>query len=682
MSSSALKSTISIIVLASMLFNPVVFPVSAEHDAEPGGRIARYPVVLAAGPAISNVAQSPSQPGDLDPIRVTARVAAGPSPTSSVELHFRVMFQAETVLPMFDDGAHGDGPAGDGVYGATIPADASLPGQMVRYHILAKDLVNTTSRLPTFLDPAKTPEYFGTMIADPGVTSALPIFYWFVADPAAADTRDGTRASVYYNGTFYDNVYVGIRGSASLLWPKHNFKFEFNKGYYFTLSSDYAPFKEFRLNSTYSDKSFMRTVLAWETYRDAGVPYSLSFPIRIQQNNTFYSVASFVEIVAEQYLQRQKLDPNGALYKMENELISSIEGVEKDTRKTEDNSDLQALVDALALPPDARTKYLYDNVNLPEVINYIAASVIMHDNDLVAKNFYMYRDTEGTGEWSVLPWDKDLVFGRNYSLQELVLNDTIWADTDPYSHPLFGGSAYPKVDGYWNRLHEAVFSDPVLREMYLRRLRTLMDALLQSPGTTDESTLHFENRINAMFSQIQADVVFDKAKWPNDWGSPQSFLEAVTILKQEYLAVRRVHLFETHGPARGGIIPAAQSPDITVRFGGMNANPASGSRDDENLTLFNSNPVAVDISGWKISNAVSYTFPAGAVIPGNGGIVVAANVVAYRTHNPGKGYLVLGGYAGRLAGSSNVLVLSNASGGVVTTSQIPTFRHFIPVAIR
>lgn len=678
MSSSTFFSTLCNVVLAAILAQAVVLPVSAERTVQPGGQTSLEPVVLAAGPAISNVAQSPSQPGDLDAIRVTAKVVAGPSAISSVDLHYRVMYGSETVLPMFDDGAHGDGSGGDGVYGASIPADASLPGQMVRYFILAKDLANTISRLPTFLSPTKTPEYFGTMIADPGVVSALPVFYWFVADPVAADTRDGTRASVYYNGTFYDNVSVGIRGTSSLTWPKHNFKFGFNEGYYFNLSPDYAPFKEFRLNSTYSDKSFMRTVLAWETYRDAGVPYSLGFPIRIQQNNAFYSVASFVEIVAEKYLQRQKLDPNGALYKMDNELISSTVGVEKVTRTSEDNSDLQALVDALALSVDARTKYLFDNVNLPEVINYMAASVIMHDNDLVSKNFYMYRDTLGTKEWSVLPWDKDLVFGRNFNPEEYVLNDTIWADDDPYSHPLFGGSAHPKVDGYWNRLYEAIFSDLVLREMYLRRLRTLMDTLLQSPGNSDETSLHFETRINAMFAQLQPDVALDKAKWPNDWGSPQGFLQAVNILKQEYLAVRRVHLFETHGPANGGIIPAEQSAEIGVRFGPMEANPASGLRDDEYFTLLNPNVVAVDISGWKVSDSVTYTFPPGTVIPGNGRIVVAGNVVAFRAHNSGQGNLVLGGYVGRLAGSSTVLALSRANGAIV----VPAFKYFVPAINR
>ena len=42
----------------------------------------------------------------------------------------------------------------------------------------------------------------------------------------------------------------------------------------------------------------------------------------------------------------------------------------------------------------------------------------------------------------------------------------------------------------WNVLYETVFNDPVLREMYLRRLRTVMDQMLQPPGTPAEEAFY------------------------------------------------------------------------------------------------------------------------------------------------------------------------------------------------
>ena len=55
-------------------------------------------------------------------------------------------------LNMFDDGAHGDGQAGDGVYGASIPAGSSSPGEMIRYYIRAYDTQGGENRLPLPLD--------------------------------------------------------------------------------------------------------------------------------------------------------------------------------------------------------------------------------------------------------------------------------------------------------------------------------------------------------------------------------------------------------------------------------------------------------------------------------------------------------------------------------------------------
>jgi bilirubin oxidase len=50
-------------------------------------------------------------------------------------------------VTMYDDGAHGDGPAGDAVYGASIPAQAT--GTTVTYAITATDSTNVSTTSPT-----------------------------------------------------------------------------------------------------------------------------------------------------------------------------------------------------------------------------------------------------------------------------------------------------------------------------------------------------------------------------------------------------------------------------------------------------------------------------------------------------------------------------------------------------
>jgi hypothetical protein len=499
------------------------------------------------------------------------------------------------------------------------------------------------------------------VIADPSANSALPTLHWFVQDIGRSRSLMGTRAQVFYDGVFYDNIYVRGRGYSSRAgWPKKSFKFEFNTGYPFRFSPDADPVQEFNLNNTYSDKAYIRQPLAWETYRDAGVPYCVSFAMRVQQNGAFHSVSVFVEQPDEQFLERQGLDPDGALYKMFSGADSATSRVDKKTRRNEDHGDLQALLDGVQLSGNARTNYLYDHLNLPAMANYLAVTTLMHDIDCDRKNYFLYRDTEGSAEWTFLPWDKDLTFGRNYV--EGVLNDEIWADQPLRSHPFNLNR---------NRIINALYDTPAFREMYLRRLRTVMDAYLQAPGTPADE-LYFERRIDEYAAQVEEDAALDVAKWPYEWGGPQTFGQAIDILKVDYLAKRRIYLYETLGSGNGGIIPDPQPVTATVEFGrAIEFDPASGDQDEEYFTLVNHNPYAVDISGWTITGDVQYTFQPGVVIPAGGTLYVSPDVVAFRGRSVsprgGEGRFVQGSYRGRLSNRWGILRLHHADGSLVDT---------------
>ena len=158
--------------------------------------------------------------------------------------------------------------------------------------------------------------------------------------------------------------------------------------------------------------------------------------------------------------------------------------------KSPGTDDLQQFLNGLHLADlDARRKFIYDNVNIPEMLDYLAANMLVLDNDHVAKNYFLYCDTNdganavydyanpnGTNEWGMIPWDKDLTFGKDYGFADYQISD-------PYAHPFFGDSDHPKVDGPYNWLIDALLDIPEIKQMYLRRLRTLMDELLQPPGT-------------------------------------------------------------------------------------------------------------------------------------------------------------------------------------------------------
>lgn len=104
--------------------------------------------VLNAAPAIFNTRHAPRYPTEDDEVVVTCQVQDDRG-IEAVSLIVDVGLSPDAIK-MFDDGAHGDGGAGDGMYGATIPA--APDGLEVRYFVLAIDDQSAESR-----DPASAP---------------------------------------------------------------------------------------------------------------------------------------------------------------------------------------------------------------------------------------------------------------------------------------------------------------------------------------------------------------------------------------------------------------------------------------------------------------------------------------------------------------------------------------------
>ena len=240
---------------------------------------------------------------------------------------------------------------------------------------------------------------------------------------------------------------------------------------------------------------------------------------------------------------------------------------------------------------EQRKIFVFDNFNLPSMLNYLAARCLLQDTDDIRKNFYFYRDTEGSGEWSIFPWDKDWTFG--------VVGDG-WIYT---SHPFLGDAAHPKNDGrQWSVFLDVMYNLPETREMFLRRTRTVMDELLQSPSTPADRRF-FENRIAQLLAPASANL-----------GNVDG---AVNSLKS-YFPTRRTQLYVDHNagnkssqPVGGNAgIPDAQPELVTIVFGGYEYNPPSGNQDEEYVELVNPNAYAVDISGWKLDGGDRAYVPA------------------------------------------------------------------------
>ncbi|PYJ58957.1 MAG: hypothetical protein DME24_14455, partial [Verrucomicrobia bacterium] len=625
------------------------------------------------GPLIIDVGHTPDMPSDNQDLLVTARVLPTFHALSNVTLHYRVMFNAEASVAMNDSGANGDATAGDGIWSAIIPADASTNGQMIRYYVTATDAQNNSSRWPLFPDPVDSEQYLGMVVSDPGIQSLLPVVQLFVENTAAADTFGGTRCSLFYLGEFYDNVLISLHGQSSSGWPKKSYNLDFNSDHRFRYRAGSPRVKDIKFMSNYADKAKVRNSLAYEMIAAAGSAGHFSFHVRLQRNAQFFSIADLMEDGDDRWLERLGRDPNGALYKMYNNM-GSAGGNEKKTRKEEDFSDLQTLVDNLdeTRPLNTRVLYAYDNIDLPQTISYFVALALISDQDHGHKNFYLYRDTPGSGEWAIFPWDVDLSWGRNWLDAQGYFTDTLFEDNvlNFYNDAQQGKPS--------NRLYDLIFDHPDFRRMYLCRLRTVMDQVLQPPGAATNS-LRIEARIREMLDQMDppafgtSDADRDYAVWPK-WGNQNRMRPEAQRIIGIHLPGRRAFLFtNANATVNGEGIPSPQPSNAVVNLGQIEFNPPSGDQAQEYIQLSNSNGFAVDISGWNVGGGVSFTFRPGTVVPAGGSLYLSPNVNAFRTRasgpRGGQGLFVQGDYRGQLNAWGETVTLTDDTGRLVATNR-------------
>jgi hypothetical protein len=200
---------------------------------------------------------------------------------------------------------------------------------------------------------------------------------------------------------------------------------------------------------------------------------------------------------------------------------------------------------------------------------------------------------------------------------------------------------------------DRVLDDPELQQMFYRRLRTLMDELLVLE--------RYEARIDELTALMAPEAESDRQAW-GWYGQDQDQATAVTILKQDYLGPRRVHLYTTHGLCN---IPDAQELLPRVVISEIMYAPPGGP-DHEFVELFNPSATeAVDISAWRL-DGVALNIPPGTVILPQGYALLVKNDVQFRLQY-GGGKFIAAQYNGALDDLGESLVLRNPNGGVISS---------------
>ncbi|HUF60585.1 MAG TPA: lamin tail domain-containing protein [Verrucomicrobiales bacterium] len=615
--------------------------------------------------AVENLTEIPVLGEDAEVV-IAARVIRTIEEIESVTLFSRAMFKPEGARPMLDNGIAPDENAGDGIYTASIPLTSVFgpvvqEGQMIRWRVEASGVSGNRSQLPTFHDPLNSEEYYGTVAADSELeTSNLSVLHVFVENANAA--QNPGRRSLFYLGEFYDNVEFTIHGQSSSGFPKKSFNIDFNSDHRFRYRNDQGRVRDIDLLTTWGDKSKVRNTLAYEMFDIGGVAGHFAFPVRVQLNGDFFATADFVEDADERYLERAGLDEGGALYKMYDRLQSTAQG-QKKTRKQEDKSDLQALIDGVNRgSTDERIDYIYDNVDIPGMVNFLTLNSVINNTDYGHKNYYVYRDTEGSGEWVELPWDVDLSLGR------------LWTSGANYFYDPIQ-TTHASVEGHvnGNALATLFMQNGDFNTMIHRRMRTMMDYFYGAPDAAPDSD-YFMRRLDELVELIdpegvESDADLDYEKW-GSWGNRDTMRAAVDRLRNEFFPGRRDYIYSL------AKLPGRHPTNIKMNFVEVDFNPASGNQEEEYIALQNTTGDTVDASGWTISGAVDYTFRDGTVLltgslftPDRGKVYVAKNLRAFRARSEGPQggmkLLAQGGYDGQLSARGETLWLRDREGNLL-----------------
>ncbi len=452
-----------------------------------------------AGPAIYEVAHSPSIPAANQAVVVTARVHDPDAPVT-LQLKYRVDPSASySTATMTDNGAGGDAIASDGIYSATIPAQAG--GTVVAFYVQANDSSSVLTRFPTdLINGAPVREcvvYFGDTVAASGFGSyhlwltQANIDRWSNLPDLSNEPHDGTW--VYGNRIIY-NMVSTFSGS-----PYHQ-QFDSPIGspchYSCDMPADDKLFGTTSFNKIHApgngpfdDNTIQREQTAYWMVRQLGVPWNYRRYIAMYVNgNRRGTLMEDSQVpngdVIEEYFPN---DSDGQLFKLQPwfEFDANGSGFDnmswctlnnytttggakkvaryrwnymsrKNQTTASDYTNVFNLVNAAATY--GSTNYVANMENLVDMEEWLRIFAIEHavgnwDSFGAQNSQNMYGYKPENGKWNLLIWDYNIVLGNSGS----------WG---PDGNNLF---TYNGADAPMGQ----IYANPTFRRTYLRAFKEI-----------------------------------------------------------------------------------------------------------------------------------------------------------------------------------------------------------------
>lgn len=267
-------------------------------------------------------------------------------------------------------------------------------------------------------------------------------------------------ADITIDGRRFERVGVRKKGFlGSLSEEKPSLKVKMDE---YVDGQELAGLDKLTFNNSQQDPSYVRQCLAYDVFRAAGIPASRCNFAHVSVNGDDLGLFVHVESLDRQFLERNYDDPSGKMYE------GTLSDFRPDFRGTfdlktedipDDGAEIDAVVEALALPDDELMGALEPLVDLDEFYTFWAVEVLTRHWDGYASNtnnFYLYVDPT-SGRLSFIPWGVDGAFGPN---------------------PLLGDPGAPPVSVFaTGLLARRLYLHPDAQAAYVARLEELMDSV-------------------------------------------------------------------------------------------------------------------------------------------------------------------------------------------------------------
>lgn len=318
------------------------------------------------------------------------------------------------------------------------PANSAAPEFDARQVRKGEELYRTTNIWPvhlTFtrqqwqaLEPKRIP---------PMANFILPDGRWLLNNPGARRRGflgvlgyeyDWSHAESEFGQISFTNIAARVKGNVSSLWDKRPFRLHLNK---FRRGQKLGGLEELTFDNLAFDYSCVNEALAYEFFRDAGVPaprtaYAwLSVSVTTQWERKPFGLYLMEEAVDAAFVAERFGSRKTPLFKPSTYTLFEYMGDDwpayassYDLKTEATPGQRQRIIELARLVTSASDQEFAERVggflDLDEFARFLAAQVLLPNYDCIlstGQNFYLYLD-QRSNKFGFIPWDLDAAWGN------------------------------------------------------------------------------------------------------------------------------------------------------------------------------------------------------------------------------------------------------------------------------